>query len=183
MARAGSRSTAQSAGLLLYRMRNGVSEVLLVHPGGPFWKRRDEGAWSIPKGEIEPGENPVDVARRRVVDARLDASVHRQLEQSDVAVLTEVAVVAPQRHVEGEHGVTLALKAALVRGRQALPHPWRGFGARDRAHEGVRAARRVGIRGGAGATGAERGQDEGARNETGEAHSSGERARPSRLTS
>ncbi|TMF26638.1 MAG: NUDIX domain-containing protein [Chloroflexi bacterium] len=64
MARAGSRSTAQSAGLLLYRMRDGVAEVLLVHPGGPFWKRRDEGSWSIPKGEIEPGENPVDVARR-----------------------------------------------------------------------------------------------------------------------
>jgi predicted NUDIX family NTP pyrophosphohydrolase len=38
--------------------------VLLVHPGGPFWKKRDEGAWSIPKGEIEPGEEPVDVARR-----------------------------------------------------------------------------------------------------------------------
>ena len=64
MARPSSRTTAQSAGLLLYRMRDGVSEVLLVHPGGPFWKRRDEGAWSIPKGEIEPGENPVDVARR-----------------------------------------------------------------------------------------------------------------------
>jgi predicted NUDIX family NTP pyrophosphohydrolase len=38
--------------------------VLLVHPGGPFWKKRDDGAWSIPKGEIEPGEEPVDVARR-----------------------------------------------------------------------------------------------------------------------
>lgn len=39
-------------------------EVLLVHPGGPFWKKRDEGAWSIPKGEIEAGEKPVEVARR-----------------------------------------------------------------------------------------------------------------------
>jgi predicted NUDIX family NTP pyrophosphohydrolase len=38
--------------------------VLLVHPGGPFWKRKDEGAWSIPKGEIETGERPIDVARR-----------------------------------------------------------------------------------------------------------------------
>jgi predicted NUDIX family NTP pyrophosphohydrolase len=64
MARPSSRTTAQSAGLLVYRMRDGVPEVLLVHPGGPFWKRRDEGAWSIPKGEIEPGENPVAVARR-----------------------------------------------------------------------------------------------------------------------
>jgi predicted NUDIX family NTP pyrophosphohydrolase len=39
-------------------------EVLLVHPGGPFWKKRDDGAWSIPKGEIEPGETPIEVARR-----------------------------------------------------------------------------------------------------------------------
>lgn len=45
-------------------MRSGRREVLLVHPGGPFWKRRDDGAWSIPKGEIEAGEDPVDVARR-----------------------------------------------------------------------------------------------------------------------
>lgn len=45
-------------------MRDGKIEVLLVHPGGPFWKRRDEGAWSIPKGEIEPGERAIDVARR-----------------------------------------------------------------------------------------------------------------------
>ena len=42
----------------------GRREVLLIHPGGPFWKRRDDGAWSIPKGEIEPGETPLDVARR-----------------------------------------------------------------------------------------------------------------------
>jgi predicted NUDIX family NTP pyrophosphohydrolase len=55
---------AESAGLVLYRARNGKTEVLLVHPGGPFWKRRDEGVWSIPKGEIEPGETPLDVARR-----------------------------------------------------------------------------------------------------------------------
>jgi predicted NUDIX family NTP pyrophosphohydrolase len=49
---------------VLYRHRNGNPEVLLVHPGGPFWKRRDEGAWSIPKGEIEEREAPPDVARR-----------------------------------------------------------------------------------------------------------------------
>ena len=54
----------ESAGLLLYRIRDGRPEVLLVHPGGPFWRRRDEGAWSIPKGEIEPGETPAEVARR-----------------------------------------------------------------------------------------------------------------------
>jgi predicted NUDIX family NTP pyrophosphohydrolase len=46
-----------SAGLLLFR-RRGALEVLLVHPGGPFWAKKDEGAWSIPKGEIEAGEDP-----------------------------------------------------------------------------------------------------------------------------
>ncbi|HLI11866.1 MAG TPA: NUDIX domain-containing protein [Alphaproteobacteria bacterium] len=47
----------ESAGLLLYRFKSGRLEVLLVHPGGPFWARKDEGAWSIPKGEAEPGED------------------------------------------------------------------------------------------------------------------------------
>src|SRR5205814_4936059 len=56
--------TVESAGLLLFRNREGRTEVLLVHPGGPFWKKRDEGAWSIPKGEIESGEAAIDVARR-----------------------------------------------------------------------------------------------------------------------
>ncbi len=59
------RSVAkESAGLLLYRRRDRTLEVLLVHPGGPFWKRREEGAWSLPKGEIEQGERPIEVARR-----------------------------------------------------------------------------------------------------------------------
>jgi len=53
-----------SAGLLMYRVRGGVAEVLLVHPGGPFWRKKDEGAWSIPKGEVEPGEELLATARR-----------------------------------------------------------------------------------------------------------------------
>jgi len=54
----------RSAGLLMYRWVNGVPEVLLVHPGGPFWKSRDEGAWSIPKGEYGDQEDPLAAARR-----------------------------------------------------------------------------------------------------------------------
>ena len=54
----------RSAGLLLYRRSGGQVEVLLAHPGGPLWARRDAGAWSVPKGEIEPGEEPLAVARR-----------------------------------------------------------------------------------------------------------------------
>jgi predicted NUDIX family NTP pyrophosphohydrolase len=53
-----------SAGLLLYRIESGVLEVFLVHPGGPFWARRDNGAWSIPKGEFDPGEDALAAARR-----------------------------------------------------------------------------------------------------------------------
>lgn len=56
--------TRQSAGLLLYRRRAGRLEVFLVHPGGPFWKNKDEGAWSIPKGEYSIGEDPLAAARR-----------------------------------------------------------------------------------------------------------------------
>ena len=54
----------RSAGLLVHRERNGEREVLLVHPGGPMWAKRDLGAWSIPKGEYEPGEDPLTAARR-----------------------------------------------------------------------------------------------------------------------
>ena len=53
-----------SAGLLLYRRCGSRFEVFLVHPGGPFWAKRDEGAWSIPKGEIEPGADPLATAQR-----------------------------------------------------------------------------------------------------------------------
>jgi len=65
-----------SAGLLLYRRHERRVEVFIVHPGGPFFARRDEGHWSVPKGEVETGEQPREVARRefeeetgRTVDA------------------------------------------------------------------------------------------------------------------
>ena len=54
----------RSAGILLYRIADGVPEVFLVHPGGPFWARRDAGAWSIPKGEHGDDEDPRACARR-----------------------------------------------------------------------------------------------------------------------
>jgi predicted NUDIX family NTP pyrophosphohydrolase len=53
-----------SAGLLMYREREGELEFLLAHPGGPFWKKRDAGAWTIPKGEILPDENLLAAAQR-----------------------------------------------------------------------------------------------------------------------
>ncbi len=54
----------RSAGILLYKCTKGRLRVLLVHPGGPFWARKDEGAWSIPKGEYEPDEEPLAAAIR-----------------------------------------------------------------------------------------------------------------------
>lgn len=54
----------RSAGLLIYRRIAGVFEFLLVHPGGPFWARKDEGAWSIPKGLVDDGEDEFQAARR-----------------------------------------------------------------------------------------------------------------------
>jgi predicted NUDIX family NTP pyrophosphohydrolase len=59
---------AVSAGLLLHRLREGTLEVLLAHPGGPFWACRDDGAWSIPKGELDAGEEPLHAARREFAE-------------------------------------------------------------------------------------------------------------------
>ena len=55
----------QSAGLLLYRRKNGFLEIFLVHPGGPFWRNKDKGVWSIPKGEFI-GEPPLEAAKREL---------------------------------------------------------------------------------------------------------------------
>jgi predicted NUDIX family NTP pyrophosphohydrolase len=54
----------RSAGLLMYRRRDGHLAVFLVHPGGPFWAKKDLGAWSIPKGEYSHGELPLEAAKR-----------------------------------------------------------------------------------------------------------------------
>jgi predicted NUDIX family NTP pyrophosphohydrolase len=54
----------KAAGVLLYRLRDSLLEVFLVHPGGPFWRKKDDGAWSIPKGELQEGEDPLEAAKR-----------------------------------------------------------------------------------------------------------------------
>jgi predicted NUDIX family NTP pyrophosphohydrolase len=58
--------TAHSAGVLIYRLASGDPMVLLVHPGGPYWRGKDLGAWQLPKGLIETGEDPAAAARREV---------------------------------------------------------------------------------------------------------------------
>lgn len=58
----------RSAGILLYRRRGDELEVFLVHPGGPFWAKKDLGAWSLPKGELEEGEEPLAAALREFTE-------------------------------------------------------------------------------------------------------------------
>jgi predicted NUDIX family NTP pyrophosphohydrolase len=57
-------ASKQSAGILVYRREGGELQVFLVHPGGPLWAKKDDGAWSIPKGEYDPGEDPLEAAKR-----------------------------------------------------------------------------------------------------------------------
>ncbi|HUF28786.1 MAG TPA: NUDIX domain-containing protein [Gemmatimonadaceae bacterium] len=59
-----SRRDAASAGLLLFRRTTGALELFLAHPGGPFWRNRDANSWTIPKGQIDPGEEPLGAAVR-----------------------------------------------------------------------------------------------------------------------
>ncbi|MBE9666296.1 NUDIX domain-containing protein [Mucilaginibacter boryungensis] len=58
----------QSAGILAYRIRNKALQVFLVHPGGPFWKNKDEGAWSVPKGEFADDEDALVAAKREFLE-------------------------------------------------------------------------------------------------------------------
>jgi predicted NUDIX family NTP pyrophosphohydrolase len=62
------RTKEISAGLLAYRRDKSVIEVLLAHPGGPFWAKKDDGAWTIPKGLVEPGDNLLSAARREFTE-------------------------------------------------------------------------------------------------------------------
>jgi predicted NUDIX family NTP pyrophosphohydrolase len=61
-------ATIRSAGLLMFRRRGEAVEVLLAHPGGPFWARRDDAAWTLPKGEIAPEEDPLAAAQREFLE-------------------------------------------------------------------------------------------------------------------
>lgn len=78
---------ATSAGILPYRRHDDTLELLLVHPGGPFWKKKDEGAWSIPKGEVDEGEEKRACALRELEEelgSSLDLTVERLTELGSV---------------------------------------------------------------------------------------------------
>lgn len=93
----------KSAGLLVYRFREGSLEVFLVHPGGPFWAKKDAGAWSIPKGEIGPGEDPSATALREFRE-------ETGLELQEDAALTELA---PIRQPAGKEVKAFAIETDL----------------------------------------------------------------------
>jgi predicted NUDIX family NTP pyrophosphohydrolase len=82
--------TRTSAGILLYRWREGELEVFLVHPGGPFWARKNAGAWSIPTGEFAPDEDPLAAARREFA------------EETGLAVDGEFRALRPIRQAGGK---------------------------------------------------------------------------------
>ena len=85
-----SSRSRRSAGIILYRKRHGSTEIFLVHPGGPYWAKRDEGSWSIPKGEYEEGEEAIDAARREF------------LEETGVAVNGPFLALRPVRQPSGK---------------------------------------------------------------------------------
>jgi predicted NUDIX family NTP pyrophosphohydrolase len=92
---------APSAGVVLYRRRQDRVEVLLVHPGGPFWAKKDAGAWSIPKGEFDETEAPEDAARREF------------LEETGVALTAELTALTPVAQPRGKTVHAFAAAADL----------------------------------------------------------------------
>lgn len=80
----------KSAGILLYRFRDSMPEVLLVHPGGPFWAKKDLGVWSIPKGEFTDEEEPIDAAKREF------------LEEIGMSISGEFKALTPKKQKSGK---------------------------------------------------------------------------------
>ena len=95
----------QSAGILLHR----GGEVLLVHPGGPFWAKRDDGAWSIPKGEYEDGEQPLSAALREF-EEEIGSALEHVGELIELGDLLGCKYWGPRRFAH-------ALKAGVEQGR------------------------------------------------------------------
>jgi predicted NUDIX family NTP pyrophosphohydrolase len=90
-------ATKTSAGILIYRGRDGHLDVLLVHPGGPYWAKKDLGAWSLPKGEITEGEDPRTAAVRELTEETgfaIDGELHalRPLRQKSGKIILAWAV-------------------------------------------------------------------------------------------
>ncbi len=90
-----------TAGILLYRVRGGELEVFLVHPGGPFWAKKDDGAWSIPKGEVDEGDDLMATAKREF------------LEETGSAIDGELQPLPPQKQKSGKVVHAWAVKGEI----------------------------------------------------------------------
>ncbi len=90
-----------SAGILVFRRTGRESEFLLAHPGGPFWRKRDAGVWSVPKGLIEPGEAPIGAASREFA------------EETGLSLSANLAPLAPVRQAGGKVVLCWACEADL----------------------------------------------------------------------
>ena len=95
------RRTEISAGLLAFRRRNGGVEVLLAHPGGPFWTKKDDGAWTIPKGVVEPGDDLLATAQREFT------------EETNLAATGDFAPLTPVKLKSGKVVHAFAFEADL----------------------------------------------------------------------
>ena len=105
----------KSAGLLLYRKVRGSTEVFLVHPGGPFWANKDEGAWPIPKGEFDAGEDPLDTAKREFQ------------EETGMVAEGEFQPLKPIRQKSGKIVYSWAVNLDLdAQQSRAILFPWNG---------------------------------------------------------
>ena len=116
---------ATSAGLLLFRRTAAGIEVLLVHPGGPLWARKDAGAWSIPKGEIAPGEDP------------LAAAIREGGEELGVTIAGDFEALEPRRQAGGKVVHVWAVEADFDPGRARQQHLRDGVAAALRPSAGV----------------------------------------------
>jgi 8-oxo-dGTP pyrophosphatase MutT (NUDIX family) len=108
----------RSAGILPFRPRREGPELFLVHPGGPFWKNKDEGAWSIPKGEIDPNEDPLTAARREFREETSLALEGTFIELDPVTIASgkEILVWAIERDLDGQgRGIPRSRPRRVVR--------------------------------------------------------------------
>ncbi|MGZ5220442.1 MAG: NUDIX domain-containing protein [Chitinophagaceae bacterium] len=100
----------KSAGILLYRLVTGTTEVLLVHPGGPFWSKKDLGAWSIPKGEFDDHENP------------FDAAIREMEEETGLSAFGELIELTPVKQKSGKLVYAWALQKNIDPGKIKSNH-------------------------------------------------------------
>jgi predicted NUDIX family NTP pyrophosphohydrolase len=114
---------AHSAGLLLYRRGSSGLEVFLIHPGGPYWASKDEGAWSIPKGLVDPAEDQLDAAKREFkeetgfdVEGRvLELGTFRQPGGKRLSIWAIEGDCDPERLVSNQFTMIWPPKSATIR--------------------------------------------------------------------